>query len=134
MVVRTLVPHRVDAVPLRIIPDDRADTPGSCYHIRHDGGAGAGWSGSKGMLSPQPDSEEQGSHLTPGNHYQIIQSFTDYYGSAFKQGEVLRFKEQHFLPYHGGHTIVFDERSLYLQEEENADILAHFSSYVMKVT
>jgi hypothetical protein len=61
-------------------------------------------------------------------------SLTDYYGSAFKQGEVLRFKEQHFLPYHGGHTIVFDERSLYLQEEENADILAHFSSYVMKVT
>jgi len=85
------------------------------------------------MLSPQPDSEAHGYRLTPGSRYQIIQSFTDYYGNVFTQGEILRFKEQHFLPYHGGHTIVFEERSLYLQEEENADILAHFSSYVQRV-
>jgi hypothetical protein len=86
------------------------------------------------MLSPQPDSEEQVSRLTPGSHYQIMQSFTDYYGMLFQQGEVLRFKEQHFLPYHGGHTLVFEGRSVYLQEEANADILAHFSSYMVKIT
>lgn len=86
------------------------------------------------MPSPQPDSEDHVSRLAPGSAYRIMQSFTDYYGTRFHQGEVLCFKEHHFLPYHGGHTIVFDERSVYLQEEANADILAHFSSYMVKVT
>jgi hypothetical protein len=86
------------------------------------------------MRSPQPDSEEHVSRLTPASEYRIIQSFTDYYGTLFQQGEVLRFKEQHFLPYQGGHTLVFEGRSVYLQEEANADILAHFSSYIVKIT
>jgi len=50
-----------------------------------------------------------------------------------RRGEHLRFKERHFLPYHGGHTIVFDQRPLYLQEEANASILENFSDYIARV-
>ena len=66
----------------------------------------------------------------PGRKYRVLQSFTDYYGNSFQRNEVLHFKERHFLPYHGGHTIVFTERSLYLQEEQNSEILARFSEYI----
>lgn len=85
------------------------------------------------MFSSQPEADGTIDTLTPGSCYQILQSFTDYDGNRFNQGEVLHFQERHFLPYAGGHTIVFTERSLYLQEEVNADILAHFSAYLGKV-
>ena len=62
--------------------------------------------------------------------YRVAQSFVDFYGNQFHEGESLRFKERHFLPYHGGHTIVFEERTLYLQEDANEDILSRFSAYV----
>ena len=68
--------------------------------------------------------------LVQGAEYQVMQTFTDYYNNQFQRGELLRFKERHFLPYHGGHTIMFDKRSLYLQEDENATILSNFSAYI----
>jgi hypothetical protein len=71
--------------------------------------------------------------LTIKCQYQVVKSFTDYYGNLFKQGDILRFRERHFLPYHGGHTIIFEEQSLYLQEKVNAEILDNFSAYIIKV-
>ena len=71
--------------------------------------------------------------LVPGADYRVMQTFTDYYNNQFQQGEILRFKERHFLPYHGGHTIMFDQRSLYLQEETNATLLSNFSEYIASV-
>jgi hypothetical protein len=71
--------------------------------------------------------------LIPGAEYRVFQSFTDYYGNQFQQGEFLRFKERHFLPYHGGHTIVFEQKSLYLQEDENAELIANFSDYIERI-
>ena len=68
--------------------------------------------------------------LVQGAEYQVVQTFTDYYNNQFECGELLRFKERHFLPYHGGHTIIFEQRPLYLQEEENAAILENFSEYI----
>ena len=68
--------------------------------------------------------------LVQGAQYQVVQNFIDYYKNEFQQGEMLCFKERHFLPYHGGHTIVFEQRPLYLQEEENAAILENFSEYI----
>jgi hypothetical protein len=62
--------------------------------------------------------------------YQVVQSFKDHYGNSFEEGERLRFKQRHFLPYHGGHTVVFEGRALYLQEDENRGILDHFSDYL----
>jgi hypothetical protein len=72
--------------------------------------------------------------MIPGTRYQVKQSFTDYYGNSFERNEILRFKERHFLPYEGGHTIVFKERSLYLQEERNQGIVEHFSDYIVQVS
>ena len=71
--------------------------------------------------------------LVPGAEYEVVQTFTDHYQNKFEVGERLRFKERHFLPYHGGHTIVFYQRPLYLQEEENASILSNFSEYISRV-
>ena len=71
--------------------------------------------------------------LVQGAQYQVMQTFSDYYNNEFQRGQLLRFKERHFLPYHGGHTIIFDQRPLYLQEEENAAILANFSEYIARV-
>jgi hypothetical protein len=67
--------------------------------------------------------------LKKSERYRVCQTFTDFYHNQFKEGEVLTFVEHHFLPYHGGHTVVFQERKLYLQEEENASILDGFGTY-----
>jgi hypothetical protein len=67
--------------------------------------------------------------LQPATPYVVRQSFTDYYGNAFVAGERLTFRERHFLPYHGGHTIVFYEKSLYLQEQINSDLIDRFAEY-----
>jgi hypothetical protein len=81
----------------------------------------------------RPDLEGTLYGLVPGYPYQVMKSFTDYYGNSFDQGEILRFKERHFLPYDGGHTIVFVERSLYLQEDKNREILDKFSEYIAQL-
>ena len=71
--------------------------------------------------------------LMPGREYLVLKSFTDHYGNAFERGERLHFKQRHFLPYHGGHTIIFEEKSLYLQEDLNQEILDHFSEYIVLI-
>jgi hypothetical protein len=71
--------------------------------------------------------------MIPGREYQVMKSFTDHYGNAFERGERLQFQQRHFLPYHGGHTIVFKERALYLHDDQNREILDHFSEYIILV-
>lgn len=63
--------------------------------------------------------------------YTVAETFTDFYGDVFSRGETLTFVEKHFLPYHGGHTIVFKERNLYLQEEANENILRFLDKYLL---
>lgn len=81
-------------------------------------------------VRPNPDLEGTVYGMIPEREYQVLKSFTDHYGNAFEKGERLRFKQRHFLPYHGGYTVVFEERTLYLQEDQNSDILEHFSEYI----
>ncbi len=71
--------------------------------------------------------------LLPGRQYRVMQQFIDFYGNSFKQDELLKFKERHFLPYDGGHTVMFNERMLYLQEDKNKEILEKFSEYIAQV-
>jgi hypothetical protein len=82
------------------------------------------------MALSQPDLEGTVYGLIPGRQYRVVKLFTDFYGNLFQPGELLRFKERHFLPYHGGHTLIFVERSLYLQEDTNRGILENFSEYL----
>lgn len=71
--------------------------------------------------------------LEKGATYVVSRAFTDFYGNAFSPGETLTYVERHFLPYHGGHTIVFGERNIYLQEDENGDIIDSFAEYLSRV-
>ena len=64
---------------------------------------------------------------------QVQRDFADFYHNQFTQGEILTFVEYHFLPYHGGYTVVFKERTLYLQEEVNSDILGSLGDYLRLV-
>ena len=70
--------------------------------------------------------------LEQGATYVVKNIFTDFYGNVFAPGEMLTYVERHFLPYHGGHTIVFKERNIYLQEEENQDIIDSFAEYLSR--
>lgn len=85
-------------------------------------------------IPPRPDQVGTIYGLVPGAEYRVVQSFTDYYGNSFEKGEILRFKSRNFLPYEGGHTIFFEGRAMYLQEERNSDILDHFSDYLTAAT
>ena len=62
--------------------------------------------------------------------YRIQRDFADFHHNQFTEGELLTFVEFHFLPYHGGYTVVFKERTLYLQEEVNSDILGSLGDYL----
>lgn len=68
--------------------------------------------------------------LVSGECYTVAKSFMDHYGNHFAAGEKLIFVQRHFLPYDGGHTLVFREREMYLQEDEQAEIIENFSDYV----
>ena len=82
---------------------------------------------------PSPELEGNIYGLEAGNRYQVINSFTDFYGNEFEKGEELHFQTRHFLPYDGGHTVIFENRRLYLQEDKNKDILDNFSNYIIKI-
>jgi hypothetical protein len=68
--------------------------------------------------------------LEKGATYVVSNRFADFYGNVFSPGEILTYVERHFLPYHGGHTIVFKERNIYLQEDTNRDIVDRFADYL----
>lgn len=68
--------------------------------------------------------------LIPGRRYRVLRDFLDYYQGAFTAGQILTFRHRNFLPYHGGHTIEFEEQNIYLQEDANADVLQDLESYL----
>lgn len=72
--------------------------------------------------------------LQPGCCYEVKQTFRDYYGNPFALGERLTYQQRHFLPYDGGHTVIFAERTMYLQEEVNRAILDGFADYLVAST
>ncbi len=67
--------------------------------------------------------------LQPQKTYRVLQGFTDFHGGSFVAGQVMRFIEQHFVPYHGGYTLMFQPTPLYLQENQQSEILTNFDLY-----
>jgi hypothetical protein len=67
--------------------------------------------------------------LEEGTVYIVTQPFKDHYGNEFSAGDKLTFVGRNFIPYHGGHTITFKEKTLYLQEEDNRDVVDTFGDY-----
>lgn len=82
---------------------------------------------------PRPELAGTVYGMIPGSQYRVKKAFTDCCGNSFAAGELLRFRQRHFRPYHGGHTIVFEERALYLQEDQNRDMLENFSDYIVQI-
>jgi Domain of unknown function (DUF3601) len=71
--------------------------------------------------------------LIPGAKYRVIRPITDCYGASFEAGEELTFVSRDYLPYHGGHTLVFRPRTMYLQDDENAGVLHALDTYLANV-
>lgn len=72
--------------------------------------------------------------LNPGVTYRVIRQIKDCYGDVFPVGTELLFVRRHFLPYHGGHTLVFRPRPMYLQEDLNAEVLERLDAYLEAIT
>lgn len=68
--------------------------------------------------------------LHPGETYRVIREIRDYHGGIFPVGTELTFVQRNYLPYHGGHTVVFRPRPMYLQDETDADVLNDLESYL----
>lgn len=68
--------------------------------------------------------------LVEGRTYEVVREIRDFYGGVFPVGQRLVFTERHFLPYDGGHTIVFGPVRMYLQEEVNAEIADRLDEYL----
>lgn len=68
--------------------------------------------------------------LEKGVIYVVTKPFSDYYSNEFTKGETLTFVQRNFSPYQGGYTIVFKEKTLYLQEDINRDIIDSFDNYL----
>jgi hypothetical protein len=71
--------------------------------------------------------------LRPSARYRIVRGFTDFCGNHFEPGEILTFRERHYLPYDGGNTVVFEEQRMYLQDDVNADVLHQMDRYLEEV-
>ena len=69
-------------------------------------------------------------HLIKGKEYIVRKAFVDFRNNRFSPGQTLTFSERHFLPYDGGHTLMFRERNIYLQEDDQAEILDNFGNYL----
>lgn len=89
------------------------------------------------MTDPNMNAERQHLGLKAGVHglvagasYRVLREIRDHYGNVFPVGMELLFVRRHFLPYHGGHTVVFQPQAMYLQEEEHADVLARLEAYL----
>jgi hypothetical protein len=72
-------------------------------------------------------------NLQPNHHYQVLQDFTDFYGTLITTGTKLTFLSQSFVPYHGGFTLQFAEMAIYLQEDDHAAILSDFDLYFEEI-
>lgn len=55
------------------------------------------------------------SGLVPGHRYRVALAFEDRHGNAFAAGESLTFVDRSFLPYEDGHTLRFEERTMWLR-------------------
>lgn len=69
--------------------------------------------------------------LRPGARYRVVRSFEDFYRNAFAAGEELTFASGAFLPYEGGHTLTFRERTMYVRDD--TDLYARFGLFLEEV-
>ena len=57
--------------------------------------------------------------LEPGAVICIVRTFTDCARNEFAEGSILHFTERNYLPYHSGHTVYFQEATMYLCDDDD---------------
>jgi len=57
-------------------------------------------------------------NLQPGTVIRIVKTFQDCYGAEFAAGRTLHFTHRNYLPYHAGHTVYFQEATMYLSDND----------------
>ena len=68
--------------------------------------------------------------LVVGETYVVVQPFRDHYGTLVQAGDLQTFEGYSFLPYHGGFTVRFRQETLYLQEDEQAEVVEHAERFL----
>jgi len=53
-------------------------------------------------------------NLEPGAAIRIVKQFKDCFGNEFAEGTILHYTHRDYLPYHSGHTVYFQEATMYL--------------------
>jgi hypothetical protein len=71
--------------------------------------------------------------LEPGAIYRVIKAFTDFYGDHFEVGTELTFIKMTFVPYHGGTTVHFHPRNIYLQDEASSELINRLEAYLERM-
>lgn len=61
--------------------------------------------------------------------YIVKKPIVDFYSNTFTPGTMLTY-ERSYPPYHGLHTLLFAEATLYLHEENHADIFAEWARFI----
>ena len=57
-------------------------------------------------------------NLKPGTTVRIVKTFRDCADNEFSEGRILHFTQRNYLPYHSGHTIYFQEATMYLCDDD----------------
>ena len=58
--------------------------------------------------------------LAPGATIRVAKAFRDCGGTEFAAGTVLHFTHRDYLPYHAGHTVYFQEATMYLCDNDES--------------
>ena len=58
-------------------------------------------------------------NLVPGAAIRIVKTFRDCRAAEFTEGTILHFTHRNYLPYHSGHTVYFQEATMYLCDDDD---------------
>ena len=61
--------------------------------------------------------------LTPGVAIRIVKTFRDYDGQEFAAGRILHFTSRNYAPYSDGHTVTFQEATMYLCDTDQTSAI-----------
>jgi hypothetical protein len=61
--------------------------------------------------------------LKPGAAIRIVKTFQDGAGNEFAEGRILHFTHRNYLPYHSGHTVYFQEETMWLCDNDETSAI-----------
>src|SRR5262249_24156978 len=62
-------------------------------------------------------------NLEPGAAIRIVKTLRDCRGNEFAEGRILHFTGRNYVPYHSGHTVYFQEATMYLCDDDETSAI-----------